>query len=177
MWDLDHKESWALKNSCFWTVVLEKTLKSPLDRKEIHSVHPKGNLSWIFIHWEDWCWGWSSNTWWEDLTHSKRPWCWERLKAGEKGDDRGWDGGMASLTCWTWVCISSGSWWWTGRPVLLQSMGLQRVGHWATELNWLSFPFFFSIRWIKTVKIGLSFICDTFLNKIIWFQTKWNEHL
>ena len=62
---------------------------------------------------------------------------WERLKAGGEGDNRGWDGRMASLTQWTWVWASSGSWWWTGRPGLLQYMGLQRVGHdWATELNW-----------------------------------------
>ena len=66
----------------------------------------------------------------------KRPWCWDRLKAGER-DDRGWDGRMVSLTQWTWVWVNSGSWWWTGRPGMLQSMGSQRVGHdWATELNW-----------------------------------------
>ena len=66
----------------------------------------------------------------------ERPWCWDRLKAGER-DDRGWDGRMVSLTQWTWVWVNSGSWWWTGRPGMLQSMGSQRVGHdWATELNW-----------------------------------------
>ena len=79
----------------------------------------------------------SSNTlatWCEGLTHWKRPWCWERLRAGGEGDDRGWDGWMASPTRWTWVCTSSGSWWWTGRPGMLQSMGSQRVGHdWAAE--------------------------------------------
>ena len=75
-------------------------------------------------------------TWWEELTHWKRPWCWERLKVVE-GDDRGWDGWMASLTQWTWVWINSESWQWTGRPDVLQSMGSQRVGHdWGTELNW-----------------------------------------
>ena len=67
----------------------------------------------------------------------KRPWCWERLNAGGEGDNRGWDGQMASLTQWTWVWVNSRSWWWTGRPGVLQSMGLQRVRHdWATELNW-----------------------------------------
>ena len=76
-------------------------------------------------------------TWCEELTHWKRSWCWERLKAGEEGDDRGWDGWMASLTRWTWVWVNSGSWWWTGRPGVLRFMGLQRVRHdWATELNW-----------------------------------------
>ena len=72
----------------------------------------------------------------EELTHWKRLWCWEGLGAGGEGDDRGWDGWMASLTRWTWVWGNSGSWWWTGRPGVLQFMGLQRVGHdWATELN------------------------------------------
>ena len=75
--------------------------------------------------------------WCEDLTHWKRPWCWERLKAEREGDDRGWDGWMASLPQWMWVWVNSGSWWWTGRPGVLQSMGSQRVGRdWATELNW-----------------------------------------
>ena len=73
----------------------------------------------------------------EELTHWKRLWCWEGLGAGGEGDDRGWDGWMASLTRWTWFWVNSGSWWWTGRPVVLRFMGLQRVGHdWATELNW-----------------------------------------
>ena len=87
-----------------------------------------------------WCWSQSSNTLatrYEELTHLKGPWCWERLKAGGEGDDRGWDGWMASLTQWTWVWVNSGSWWWTRRPGVLWSMGLQRVGHdWATGLNW-----------------------------------------
>ena len=72
-----------------------------------------------------------------ELTHWKRLWCWEGLGAGGEGDDRGWDGWMASLTRWTWVWVNSGSWWWTGRPGVLWFMGSQRVGHdWATELNW-----------------------------------------
>ena len=83
---------------------------------------------------------WSSNTlatWCEGLTHWKRPWCWERLKAGGKGDNREWDGWMASPTQWTWVWVSSRSCQWTWKPGVLQSIGLQRVGHaWATELNW-----------------------------------------
>ena len=75
-------------------------------------------------------------TWCKDLTHWKRPWCWERLRAGGEGDDRGWDGWMASPTQWTWVWVNSASWWWTGRPGVLQFMGSQTVGHnWATELN------------------------------------------
>ena len=86
------------------------------------------------------CWSGNSNTlatWCEELTHLKRPWCWERLKAGGEGDDRAWDGWMASLTQWTWVWVNSKSWWWTGRPGMLWFMGSQRVRHdWATELNW-----------------------------------------
>ena len=100
------------------------------------------------VHWKDWCWSWNSNTltiWCEELTHLKRPWCWERLKVGGEGDDRGWDSWMVSLTQWTWVWVNSGTWWRTGRPGVLQFMGLQRVGHdWATELNWTEcahFPF------------------------------------
>ena len=78
-------------------------------------------------------------TWCKELTHWKRPWCWKRLKAGGEGHDRGWDGWMASLIRWTWVWASSGSWWWTGKPGVLQSTGSQRVEHnWATELNWTS---------------------------------------
>ena len=139
MWELDYKEGWALKNWCFWTVVLEKTLESPLDCKKIQPVHPKGNQSWMFI-------GRlmlklkllnTSATWCEELTHLKRSWSWERLKPGGEGANRGWDCWMASLTQWAWVWVNSGSWWWTGRPGMLQSMGSQRVGHdWATELNW-----------------------------------------
>ena len=73
----------------------------------------------------------------KELTHWKRLWCWEGLRAGGEGDDRGWDGWMASLTQWTWVWENSGSLWWTGRPGVLQFMGSQRVRHdWATELNW-----------------------------------------
>ena len=94
------------------------------------------------IVWKDW-WSWNSNplaTWCEELTHWKRPWCWEGLGAGGKGDDRGWDGWMASPTWWTWVWVNSWSWWWTGRPGAQRFMGLQRVGHdWATELNWTEF--------------------------------------
>ena len=91
MWELDYKESWVPKNWCFWTMVLEKTLESPLDCKEIQPVKPKGN-HWMNIHWMDWCWSWKSNTlatWCKELTHLKRPLCWERLRAGGEGEDRG----------------------------------------------------------------------------------------
>ena len=97
------------------------------------------------MHWKDRCWSWNSNTlatWCKELTHWKRPWCWERLKAGGEGDNRGWDGFMASLSWWTWVWVGFGSWWWTGKPGVLQSMESQRVGHdWATELTAIEFLF------------------------------------
>jgi len=77
-----------------------------------------------------------------DIYYNKRLWCWEGLGAGREGDDRGWDGWMASLTRWTWVLVNSGSWWWTGRPGVLWFMGSQRVGHdWVTELNWTEVDF------------------------------------
>ena len=131
------EESWVPKNWCFWTVVLEKTLESPLDCKEIQPVHSEGHQPWDFFgrndgkaetpvlcppHVKSWLIG--------------KDWCWEGLGAGGEEDNRGWDGWMASLTRWTWVWLNSGSWWWTGRPGVLRFMGSQRVGHdWATELN------------------------------------------
>ena len=137
-------KGWApKKNWCFWTVVLEKTLESPLDCKEIQPVHSRGDPA-LGVLWKEWCWSWNSSTLatsCEELTHWKRLWCWEGLGAGGKGDDRGWDGWMASPTRWTWVWVNSGSWWWTGRPSVLRFMGSQRVGHdWATELNWTEPP-------------------------------------
>ena len=140
MWELDYKECWALKNWCFWTAVLEKTLESPLDCKRSSQWHPKGNQSWIFTGRTDVeaetpiLWPPDVKNWliWKD------PECWERMKVGGEGDNRGWDGWMASPTQWTWVWVNSGGWWWIGRAGVLQSTELQRVGHdWATELNWL----------------------------------------
>ena len=135
MWELDCEESWALKNWCFWTVVLEKTLESPLDCKEIQPVPSKGDQSWAFTGRTD-AKAETLATSWEELTHWKRPWCWEGLGAGGEGDDRGWDGWMTSPTRWTRVWVISGGWWWTGRPGMLQFMRSQRVGQdWATELR------------------------------------------
>ena len=141
--ELDCKESWALKNWCFWTVVLEKTFENPLtarrsDQSIIKEISPEYSLEGLMLklkpqHLATWC---------EELSHLKRPWCWKRLNSGREGDYRGWDGWMASPTWWTWVWVSSGSWWWTGKPGVLQSMGSQRVGHdsdW-TELRFFVFP-------------------------------------
>ena len=132
----DYKEGWGPKTWHFWTVVLETTLESPLDCKGIQLVHPTWNQSWIFIGRSDaetpilcppdaknWLIG-------------KKPGCWERLKKGRERNVRGWDCCMASPTQWTHGCVNSGSWWWTGRPGMLQSMGSQKVRHdWATEFE------------------------------------------
>ena len=97
----------------------------------------KKRKSVVNIHWKGWSRSWSSNTlatWCEELTHWKRPWCWDRLKAAGEGDDRGWDVWMASPVRWTWVWTSSGSWWWTGMLGVLQCMGLQSqtwLGSWT----------------------------------------------
>ena len=99
---------------------------------------PSKRRSALSVHWKDWCWSWNSNTWatsCKELTHWKRSWCWERLKAGGEGDNRGWDCWMASPTQWRWVWVNSGGWWWTGTPGMLQSMGSQESD--TTErLNW-----------------------------------------
>ena len=138
MWELDCEESWVPKNWCFWTVVLEKTLGSPLDCKEIQPVHPKGDQSWVFTGRTDAeaetpiLWPPDVKSWLTGKTLML-----EGTGARGEGDDRGRDGWMASPTQWAWVWVNSGSWWWTGRPGVLQFMGLQRVRHnWVTELNW-----------------------------------------
>ena len=133
MWELDCEESWALKHWCFWTVVLEKTLENPLDCKEIQPVHPK-DQSWVFIGRTDGeaqtpiLWPPHAKSW-----LIGKDWCWEGLVAGE-GDNRGWDGWMASLTLWTGVWVNSGSWWCTGRPGVLWFMGSQ--SDMTQQLNW-----------------------------------------
>ena len=138
MWELEYKESWMPKNWCFWTVVLEKTLESTFDCKEIKPVNPKGYQSWIFFGRIDgeaetpilWPPDAKNGLIWKDPDSGKG---WRQEEKGKTG----WDGWMASPTPWPWAWAGSGSCWWTGRPGMLQSMGLQRVGHnWATELNW-----------------------------------------
>ena len=136
MWELDCEESWAPKNWCFWTVVLERTLESALECQETPPVHPKRDQSWVFIRRTDV--EAETNTLatsCEELTHWKRPWCWEGLGAGGEGDDRGWDGWMASPTRWTLVWVNSRSWWWTGRPGICDSWG-SRESDMTERLNW-----------------------------------------
>ena len=116
---------------------------------------PYWSRSILGVHGKNWCWGWNSNTlatWCKELTHWKRPWCWEGLGAGGEGDDRGWDGWMASPTQCTWVWVNSRSWSWTEMPGVLQFMGSQRVRqNWATELNWTDMLYYeiFVILWIN----------------------------
>ena len=142
MWELDYKESWVPKNWCFWTVVLEKTLEGPLDCKEIKPVHPNWDQSWVFIGRTDAeaetpvLWPPDAKNWliWKDPDAGK-DW-----RQEEKGMIEDWDGWMVSPTQWTWVLVNSRSWWWTGRPDMLQSMRSQRVRHdWVTELNGIIF--------------------------------------
>ena len=135
MWDLDHKVGWVPKNWCFWTVVLRKTLESPLDCKAIEPVNPKGNQSWIFIGRTDAkaetpiFWPPDAKNWLIGKDpHAGKDW--SREEKGMTEDE------IVGLTRWTWVSVNSRSWWWTGRSGVLQFMGLQRVGHdWVTELN------------------------------------------
>ena len=133
MWELDYKESWAPKNWCFWTMVLEKTLESSLDCKEIQPVHPEYSLEGLMLKLKLQYFGYLM----QRTDSFEKTLMLGKMKARGEGDNRGWDGWMASPTRWTWVCVDSGSWWWTGRPGMLQSMGLQRFRHdWVAELNW-----------------------------------------
>ena len=128
MWELDHKEGWALKIWCFWTIVVEKILESSLDRKEIKPVNSIGNQPWIFIE-RTGAKAKAPGLWPIDVKSWKRPWCWDRPRVRGEGGNRVWDGWMASRTQWTWAWASSGRQWRTGKPGMLQFMGSQRVGH------------------------------------------------
>ena len=168
MWQLDYKESWMLKNWCFWTVVLEKTLESLLNWEEIQPVHPKGNQSWLFIGKTDAkaetpiLWPPDVKNWliWKESDAGKD---WRQEKKGTAEDEMGW---MASPTQWTWVWVNSRSWWWTRRPGMLQSMGSQRIGHdWATELtDWLT-------NWLIFLFISFQCYCPSSLRIDPWMAT------
>ena len=132
MWELDYKESWALKNWCFWTVVLEKTLENPLESKEIKPVNPKGNQPWIFIG------------------RTEVPILWPpdaKSPLIVKDSDAEKDDWMASPIQWIWLWAGSRRWWKTGKPGLLQSMGVSksqtRLSHWTTV------NIFHSVQWYR----------------------------
>ena len=148
MWELDYKESWALKNWCFWTVVLEKTFKSPLDCKEIQPVYLKGNQSWIFIGRTD-AEAETPILWLPDVKN------WLIGKDPDVGKDwRQEEKGMTEDKMVRWhhrldgVWVNSGRWWWTGRPGMLQSLGLQS---WTQLSDWTELKGDSSKLWGKEV--------------------------
>ena len=142
-------ESWTVKKAERWRIdgfelwCWRRLLRAPWTaRRSNQSILLRRSV--LSVLWKDWCWSWHSNTlaiWCKQLSHWKRPWCWERLKAGGEGDDRGWDGWMASPTQWTWVCVNAGCCWWTGRPgVLVHGVAKSQtqLSNW-TELNMLKY--------------------------------------
>ena len=146
MWELDCEEGWAPKNWCFWTMVLERLLRVPWTARRsnqsiLKEISPGCSLEGLMLKLKLQYFGHLMRT----VDSDERLWCWEGLGAGGEGNNRGWDGCMASSTQWTWVWVNSGSWWWTGRPGMLQSMVSQRVGHdWATKRNWANILFHLS---------------------------------
>ena len=133
-WTVKKAECWRIDAFELWC--WRRLLRVPSTaRRSNQSI-----LKEIWVFWRDCCWNWNSDalaTWCEEMTHWKRPWCWEKLRAGGEGDDRGWDGWMASLTQQTWVWVNSGSWWWTGKPGTLRFMGLQDWT-WLDMTEWLN---------------------------------------
>ena len=165
-------ESWTIKKAeCWRTDVFElwcwrRLLRVPWTARRsnqsiLKEISPEYSLEGLMLkltlqYFSHWC---------KELTHLKRPWCWERLKEGGEGDDRGWDGWMASPTRWTWVWVSSRSWWWTGRPGVLQSMGSQRVTHdWVTELINI-------IHYIKTSKEKNCIVIELLATSVNMFKS------
>ena len=139
-WELnpkEHQKPYAFELWCWRRCLRVPWTARKSNQSILNEINPEYSLEIC------WCWNWRSNTlatWFEELTHLKRPGCWERSNVEGEVDDKGWDDLMASPTQRTWVWGSSGSWWWTGGPGMLQSMGSQRVGHdWVTELNWRIF--------------------------------------
>ena len=139
MRELDCKESWGQRIDAFELWCWRRHWRVPWTARRsnqsiLKETSPGCSLVGLMLklklqYFSPWC---------EEVTHVKRPWCWERLKVGGEGDNRGWDGWMASLTQWTWIWVNSDNWWWTGGPSMMRFMGSQRVGHeWVTELNWI----------------------------------------
>ena len=148
MWELDCEEGWALKNWCFWTVVLEKTLESSLDcmrsnQSILKEISPGISLEEMILKLKLQYFGHLILIV-DSLEKTLMLW---GFGGRRRGDDRGWNGWIASQTRWMWIWVNSGSWWWTGRPGVLRFMRLQKVRHdWASELNWTEwssgFPYF-----------------------------------
>ena len=134
-WTIKEAECWRIEafKLWYWRRLLRVSWTARSNQSILKEISPE------YQSWKDWFWSWNFNTWvtWcKELTHLKRPWCWERLRAGREGDDGGWEGWMASPTQWTWVWVDSGSCWWTRRPGVLQFTESQSVRHnWATELK------------------------------------------
>ena len=160
-WTIRKAECWRIDDFELWC--WRRLLRVPWSA-EIQSVNLKGNQSWTFIGRTD---AEAETPIFGHLMRRtdslERPWCWERLKAGGEGEERGWDGWMASLIPRAWVWVSSRSWWWTGKPGVLQSMGSQRVGHnWATELNWIPYSCFsYTLMDVGSKSTSLIFILES----------------
>ena len=138
MWELDHKESEHWRIDAFELWCWRRLLRVPWTARRsnqsiLKEISPEYSLEGLMLKLNLQYFGYLM----QRTDSFEKTWCWERLKVGGEGVNRGWDGWMASPTQWTWVWVNSGSWWWTGRPGMLQSKKSQRVGHdWATELNW-----------------------------------------
>ena len=160
MWELDYKENWKIDAFELWC--WRRLLRVPWTERRsnwsiLMELSPGCSLEGLMLKLKLQYFDHLM----QELTHWKRLWCWEGLGAGGEGDDRGWDGRMASLTWWTWVWVNSRSWWWTGRPGVLWFMGSQRVRHdWATELNW---------------RLVISFIPRSNCLLISWLQWFWSD--
>ena len=154
MWELDHKEDWAPRIDAFGLWCWRRLLRIPWiarrsNQSVLNKVSGECSLEGLMLKLKLQYFG-------HELIHLKRPWCWERLKVGEEGDDRGWDGWMTSPTQRTLIWVSSASWWWTGKPGVLQSMGLQRVRQdWATELIWIE---------------SMKYLGDYYVFGILWWK-------
>ena len=171
MWELDYEEGWVLKNWCFWTVVLEKTLRVPWAARSNQSIlkeiSPEYSLEGLMLKQKLQYFGHLIRR----TDSLERTQCWERLNAGGEGDNRGWDGWMASPTRWTWVWASSGSWWWTGRPGMLQSLESQRVAHdWVTEQNLSAGHWGYKSEQKQVLKKGHGCLCFIYKEQIFWWQ-------